>query len=169
MVVLLILVALIIAWIVYLKSSVAEKKEKTLESFNSLDKLLQKRYKSVQFLIDFVKNSAENLKPDAEYLEKLMSEAISLGTDEKNIDRRIAYDIELAKCTEKVLSVINENYADGNDELKKVIDEYEELNIPIKIAEEKYNIDAEILRLAVDKFPSSFVARLIKVKYFDTI
>ena len=163
----LILILIFVIWVVCIKLSVVAKKNRTLHSFSNLDKLLQERYKAVQVLLNLVKTNLTSEAQLAEYSEKLMAEAVALGTKLQNIDRRIAYDRELVKNTEQIIAAIGEN--SSNNELIAAVEEYNRLSVPVKHAVEKYNADAHILRVAVDTFPSSFIARLSKIRYIDTI
>ena len=157
-------------YIFFIKQSVVIKKSRVLKAFKVLDNILQKRYRILQTLIDVIKNNNLPQKSLAEYSEKLLAESISLGTKVQNIDRRIAYDKELSKATEQIIVTIKEDsLLANNPELKSIIEEYTNFEPQIKDSVEKYNTEAHILRTATDVFPSSFIARLSKIKYFDSI
>ena len=69
----LIFIALLILYVGFIKLSVIAKKNKTVNSFEKLDKLLQKRYKILQVMLNLVRTTLTNEKQKAEYSGKLLS------------------------------------------------------------------------------------------------
>ncbi len=129
------------------------KNNTVIKAFNDVDTLLKKRYAILLDIVNGIKSDSE-LK---EEIIKLRTEVILLGTKRENIDRRIALDCELAKKTAELLK----------DNSLIDIGEYSKINQDVVQSQKIYNAKAENLKHAILVFPTSFAARLLRIKTLD--
>ena len=139
---------------------------RVLKDYLKLDNYLSKRYELIsQILNEFQDNSFSFNK---EKIQSLKEEAVSLGTNLKNIDRRIAFDNELAiKMNELIASMKNSGKLSSDSKLGMYIAQYLDLDKIINKIIKTYNLKAGKLKTVTEVFPSSFVTRFNGIKPLD--
>ncbi len=165
---LLILIAAIGISSICIYISIKVKQNNVYNSYKLMDILLQKRYSLISAILSKIQTEMQNDATEITYAAKLRDEAMTLGIKKENLNRRFAFDHELSLTMQSILEKIK-NYTNlnSNVELNNTINTYLELNNKIKSNALIYNKNAELLKHAIDVFPSSFISRLNNVKRVD--
>ena len=163
MVILYILFAVLILYLIFIQIKLLKTRNDVINEFKNLDKLLKSKYSLVNSIIN--ENSVNLLQINSlkEYILKQQVYISSLEAIPENIDRRIALDWDLDNKTNELITYIKSNSESS------YINDFDTIQIKIINNKIKYNNKAKKLRHLVDVFPSSFLARLNKIKYFNTI
>ena len=152
-------------WGIFIHLSIRIKQNNVYNSYKLMDVLLQKRYSLISAILSKIQTDMQKESSEITYAAQLRDEAMTLGIKKENLNRRFAFDYELSLTMQNILQKIkNYPHLDTNQELSNTVNTYLELNEKIKDCAKVYNKKAEILKHAVDVFPSSFVSRLNNVK-----
>lgn len=149
------------AWLSVLYVLVMKKQRNIFNTFKNADNILQKTY----ILVAKILENNEISDDFAKNINYLKEEINKCATEPKNINRKIAFNIELEKKMNDFISFAEQNNI--SEESLLFINEYKELNGELQIAKEKYNIAAHTLRLVEDNFWQSLIARLNNVQSVD--
>lgn len=164
------LLCLICVWMFAAYKNVKEKEEDTLDCFEKVDKELQKRYILIPEIISLSQKLSKIDNSSLEYINKLKNEVTEIGLNQDYMNRRIALDKELENKTELLLAGLKENLSEDSDySINDIVNSYYKISDEVEIAKQEYNDSARVLRKAVDVFPTSFMARLNNIKWFDYI
>ena len=136
-------------------------KKDVFKLFKKLDLKLNARYGLAIELSKIINDSNKQ-----EYISKICNHLRVLTNDYKNIDRKLALNIEISSFVKQAIERIKkDNYL--QTEYINLIEEYQVLENDISELSIKYNQIAKKLRKYVDIFPTSFIARLVNIKYTD--
>ncbi len=156
------IVLLIVIIFIGMHNSLVNKRNQVENAFSSIDVMLKKRY-------DLIPNLVNSCKEYMKHEESLLTKVTELRTkameSEGNPEARIGYENELGGAL-KSLNVAVENYPDlkANEnfiQLQRTLNVSEE---QISAARRTYNATVTDFNNAVEMFPSSIVAGMMKLK-----
>lgn len=162
---LIILALLVLVVITALYSSLKNKKNNVKMSFNKIDITLKKRRQLIPNLVTVIKHYIANEKNLLEAITKL-GKGFSNGTIKT--DNRVYLENKLTEEIIKFnLSIEKNPELKANEsviELQEALNQVEE---QLSNGRKKYNIHVLRLNNAIDLFPSSIVARFMKLEKKD--
>ena len=156
------------AWIYYKYVSLINTNKKTLDAYNDVNNELKKEYSILLELIIFARKNMSECSGLIDYIDKLKAKSIKLDSQINFINRKIAYDNEIELKTEELIEQIKQSMQYQTDiGASALVKTYRSANENVQISKEIYNDLAHKLRVKVDVFPTSFIARLKGIKSVD--
>lgn len=135
-------------------------KHNTKETFNKLFEKLKEYVLKIQCLLEEIKDNEKVNSDTVNETEDFITKLLSFSFEKDGNERIIGYANAIYLNMEKLLPVIKETEA---------FSKYTDFTKEFEQEKEKYNSTAKKLQHYVDVFPSSFIARLKGIKYFDYI
>ena len=158
----------VIGWAYSIYVSLIQKRNKTQESFSSIDVQLKKRYDLIPNLLTIAQKYMDHERSLIEEVTKLRTDVMKLSSSFENIDRKIALDAQIAqKMGQFMVAVENYPQLKADQPMITAMQTYNEVEEHIAAARRFYNSAANELKNAVEIFPSSFIARLMNIKAVD--
>lgn len=163
MIILYLFISIFILYILYVQLNLIMKRNNVLKEFKKIEKLLTIKYTIIDNIINDNFQNNQHLQSLCEYIQSLKNRIINIERNPDNIDQIFALDWDLNNKTNELIINIKKNNP------SKYIDEYESLQKKFDKNKAIYNSNAKKLRHLTDVFPSSFLARLSRIKYINCI
>ncbi|MBS4759738.1 MAG: LemA family protein [Clostridium sp.] len=156
---------LLLFGIYFLYAGVIQKKNKVQEAFASIDVQLKKRYDLIPNILAIAQKFMEHERSLIEDITKLRTQAINLGNNYSNIDKKIDLDAQIRDKMKQMMIAV-ENYPQLKSDQTMVIamQTYNEVEEHIAAARRFFNAAALDLKNAVEIFPSSVIAKMLNIK-----
>lgn len=160
-VVLALLVIIIIAWYISTHNKLVRMKNGVEEAFSTIDIYLKKRFDLIPNIVETVKGYA---KHESETYQKITDARASLGSA-TTPDEKIKADRQMTSAMRSLFAVAenypqlkaNTNFLDLQSQLKSMEGE-------IAQSRKYYNATVREFNIAIQSFPSSIVARKMKLE-----
>ena len=149
-----IITGIIVISYIFVCISVIIKRNNVVKRYSAANSQLIKHCDFIEKLLPFASN-----RDEVDKINILKNEVISLGISWDNIDRRLAFYNELIIKFEYLIDDIANNTTTTD-----ILNEYYSFQKQIKTYLNAYNNAVQELKIAADTFPSSFAARLLKIK-----
>lgn len=156
-------IAIFLLYILCIQLNLIIKRNNVLKEFKKIEKLLTIKYTIIDNIINDNIQNNQTVQPLCEYIKYLKNRIINIERNPDNIDQIFALDWDLNNKTNELISNIKRNIT------SKYLDEYESLQKEFDKNKAIYNTNAKKLRHLTDVFPSSFLARLSRIKYINCI
>lgn len=169
--ILLIVLALVAAWLYSVYVGVIQKKNKVKEAFASIDVQLKKRYDLIPNILVTANKFMEHETALIQDITKLRTEAINKASDFSNMHDKIKLESELqAKLGQLFVSVENYPQLKSDQTMVQAMQTFAEVEEHIAAARRFYNAAVLDLNNAVEIYPSSMFASsmgLTTLPYFE--
>ncbi len=163
-----VLVAIIYAiWYITTKNSLISLRNDMEESYSAMDVHMKKRYDLIPNLVETCKGYAKFESDTLSRVTEARKVAIAAGSADKAAAER-----ELNSSLKMLFNVVQERYPDlkASSQFNNLSAQLEQLEHEIAQSRKFYNAKVKILNNKIEKFPSSSVARkmrLERVSYFE--
>ena len=159
-----IIALLTIAILYFIYVSLIHKKNKVKEAFSGIDIQLKKRYDLIPNLLQCAAKFMEHEKSLLEEITKLRTEAMNVSSSE-SLKKMSSIENQLSNKLRE-FSVSVENYPDlkSNQTMIQLMDTMNNVEENIAAARRFYNSAVNDLNNAVEIFPSSVVAKCLKIE-----
>lgn len=163
-VILLCCVILLVFYVIGIKNSLVNSRNKVLNQFSAIDVELKRRIDLIPNLVSIVKGYVKHEENTFKEVIKLRNMALKSET----INDKVKSDKELSKVVNKLLA-ISENYPElkSNTNFMELQNELSNCEDKIAYAREFYNDSVMNYNNKVEMFPSSVVARLFRYKKYN--
>ena len=145
--------------------SLIQKRNKVQEAFASVDVQLTKRYDLIPNILKIAAKFMEHEKSLIEDVTKLRTEYNKLPNTMDNIDKKIEISKDFMNKME-MFNVAVENYPQlkSDQTMTTAMQTYNEVEENIAAARRFYNSAVNELKNAVEIFPSSIIANVLRIK-----
>ncbi|MFA6255488.1 MAG: LemA family protein [Patescibacteria group bacterium] len=162
--IILVIVAVIILWLIFVFNSLIRLKNRTQEAFSDIDVQLKRRHDLIPNLIETVKGYATHEKELFEKVTQARSAAINAsGVTEKGKAEN------MLSQTLKSIFAVAENYPDlkASQNFLKLQDELSDTENKIQAARRFYNGNVRDFNTKIEVVPNNLVAGILGFKKFD--
>ena len=155
-------IAVLALFYIVVYNGLVEKKNQVENAFASIDTMLKKRYDLIPNLVATIKQYASHEKETLTEITELRAKAISGGLSS---DQQVEVDNQISKAMGGIIVAV-ENYPElkANEnfiQLQRTLNETEE---QISAARRAFNAAVTDFNNAIEMFPSSIVAGMMKYK-----
>lgn len=163
-VILLCCVILLVFYVIGVKNSLVNRRNKVLNQFSAIDVELKRRIDLIPNLVSIVKGYVKHEENTFKKVIKLRNMALKSET----INDKVKSDKELSKVVNKLFA-ISENYPElkSNTNFIELQKELSDCEDRIAYAREFYNNSVMNYNNEVEMFPTSVVAKLFRYKRYD--
>ncbi len=168
--ILLIIVALILFWAVFVYNRLVVLKNRAKEAWSDIDVQLKRRYDLIPNLVETVKGYAAHEKEVLENVTKARTAA--LAAEESGDLKQIAQAENFLSGTLKTLFAVAENYPDlkASVNFLELQRELRDTEDKIQAARRFYNANVKDLNIEIESFPAMIVANMFgfqKMEFFE--
>lgn len=154
-------------WYITTKNSLISLRNDMEESYSAMDVHMKKRYDLIPNLVETCKGYAKFESDTLARVTEARKVAIAAGSADKAAAER-----ELSSSLKMLFNVVQERYPDlkASSQFNNLSAQLEQLEHEIAQSRKYYNAKVKILNNKIEKFPSSSVARkmrLERVPYFE--
>ncbi len=162
--IILVIVAVIILWLIFVFNSLIRLKNRTQEAFSDIDVQLKRRHDLIPNLIETVKGYATH---ERELFEKV-TQARTAAINASGVVEKGKAENMLSQTLKSIFAVA-ENYPDlkASQNFLKLQDELADKENKIQAARRFYNGNVRDFSIKLEVFPNNLIAGMLGFKKFD--
>ena len=151
----------------YLYTQLIKKRNRVKEAMSGIDVQLNKRYSLIPNILTIANKYMEHEKSLIEDVTSLRSKASNIKSTQETISEKINLDNEIAsKMGQILVSVENYPQLKSDQTMIQAMQTYNEVEEHIAAARRFYNSAVNELNNAVEIFPSSVIANMLKIQSY---
>jgi LemA protein len=146
--------------LIVLYNSLIRKKNAVANAFGAIDAMLKKRYDLLPNLVETVKQYMNYEQETLTKITDMRTRAVDAGVSS---DQKIQWENQISSAMKNVMAQV-ENYPDlkANQNFLQLQGAWNEAEEQISAARRAYNAAVTDFNNAVEQFPTSLIARLLK-------